>query len=99
MEPTTTSLSPESPSSTPPSPDSGNSLPLMSVAEIEDISRKNFENKQAQLRGEPPPHPITQQDLIRCLHSLRSLRGAVEPKSAKKAAGKSTVTNLNVDAL
>lgn len=86
-------------SSPAPSPVSDSSLPLMSVAEIEDISRKNFENKQAQLRGEPPPHPISQQDLIRCLHSLRSLRGAIEPKAAKKAGGKSTVTNINVDAL
>lgn len=96
----------EQPTSTPSSPDSSpspiqasdTSLPLMSVAEIEDISRKNFENKQAQLRGEPPPWPISQQDLVRCLQSVRSLRGSIEPKSAKKG-GKSTVTNLNVDAL
>lgn len=99
MEQPTPSLPPASSSSTPPSPDSDNSLPLMSVAEIEDISRKNFENKQAQLRGESPPHPLTQQELVRCLQSLRSMRGAVEPKAAKKAGGKTAVTNLNVDAL
>jgi len=74
---------------------------LMSMAEIEEISRKNYENKQAQLRGEQPPHALTQEELVRALQSIRGMRatGTQRPASKKAAASGTVVKEMNIDKL
>jgi hypothetical protein len=72
-------------------------LELMSTEEIEVISRKNFENKQAQLRGEPAPHQISQDDLVRCLRSIRAMRLSGGQRPASK--GKSTTREIDIDSI
>jgi glutamyl-tRNA reductase len=76
---------------------STNDLQLMSVAEIEAISQKNLENKQAQARGEPPPHAIPQEDLVRALRSIRALRSTGAQRPASKAAGTVATKEINLD--
>lgn len=71
---------------------------MMSLEQIEEISRKNFENKQAQLRGDPAPHQIPQADLVRALQSIRAMRATGAQRPASKAKG--TVTKeMKIDSL
>lgn len=74
---------------------------LLSMAEIEEISRKNYENKQAQMRGEPPPHALSQELLIRALQSVRGMRatGTQRPASKKAAASGTVTKEMNIDRL
>lgn len=74
----------------------------MSIEEIERISLMNHENKQAQLRGDPAPHQISQDDLVRALRSIRAMRatGSQRPASKKSsgAASSGTTTKaINLD--
>lgn len=72
-------------------------LQLMTIEEVERISMMNFENKQAQARGEQPPHQISQDDLVRALRTVRSLRATGAQRPASKSAGGATMKEINLD--
>lgn len=74
---------------------------LLSMAEVEEVSRKNYENKQAQLRGDPPPHNLPQELLVRALQSIRGMRatGTQRPASKKAAASGAPTKEMNIDKL
>ena len=72
-------------------------LQVMSIEEIERISQKNLENKLAQQRGEPAPHALSQDDLVRALRSIRALRSTGSQRPASKASGTTTHKEINLD--
>lgn len=62
-------------------------IATMSVEQVTELERKVRENKQAQLRGDPPPHTITREEVRAAINGLRAMRGTMELAGTRTASG------------
>jgi hypothetical protein len=78
-------------------------LPTISLEDVRELERKCRENRAAQLRGEPPLHDVTAQNLRDAIIAIRSQRGTmnIANEAAKKANGgkKAAPISINIDDL
>lgn len=77
----------------------------LSVEQILDIERRFRENKAATLRGDPPPHTVTPEELRAAIQSMRAHRGTmnlVAPSAkgnGKRAGGKPNIEIIDLEGL
>jgi hypothetical protein len=71
---------------------------FLSPEMVLDVERKLRENKAAELKGEPPPHQVTAEDINRALMAIKHQRGTLDFASkAGAGAGKKGVTKIELD--
>lgn len=71
---------------------------FLSVDAVIDVERKLRENKAAELKGEPPPHQVTADEINRALMTIKHQRGTLDFASkAGATAGKKGVNKIQLD--
>lgn len=72
---------------------------FLSPEMVIEVERKLRENKAAELKGEPPPHQVTAEDINRALMTIKHQRGTLDfaSKAGASTAAKKGVTKIELD--
>jgi hypothetical protein len=75
----------------------------MSVEGVLALERKIRENKAAQLRGEPPVHVVTMEEMRDAVNAIRRTRGTMDlaavAKAGKSRSGASSIEIVDLEGL
>lgn len=81
-------------------------LEVLSMADIVALEQKIRENKQAQLRGDPLPHDVTEDQLRSAIAGIRKCRGTMDlytssgaEKKSKGGGGAAKIEIMDLDGL
>lgn len=72
----------------------------ISIEQVLELEQKLRENKAAQLRGEPPVHEVTPEQIHAALSSMRRSRGTMElAKSGGSKSSKPKIELIDLEGL